>query len=561
MDFTKFYAQTSENLSKASEYLKAHGIPMNIAEALRLGYYDPTTMAEAKAALESAGVKDPTQGPTLIVPFDEAPFWAGIDMETQKKAIPKVAQEIMEQAILGWQEFSELERPIWRVENIPDLLALKAVGASAVYTECVGGPKLERQLREHSNGKAVIFAPPTSADDAAWKDLEGKADDYRAKSIPATVPDPEQVPEGWKGAAAMLMTAPEALKGFVESTEGTVIEGRMWERQVYRSQCAGDEPLTRFWDVRLAASVMDAIPTGLSELDKMLDGGLYPGLYVLGAMSSVGKTSLTLQIADTISANGTDVLFFTAEQSRDELIAKSLSRIMGELVQYEGMSTHMSARNILRGGWKGMDRATLEEATQRYRERARNLWIIENDEERGDVHNVRIGLDTIQRIVRGHIDLMGTHPVVFIDYLQIVQSIDDVDPKFKSNKSDKQRMDEMVSELRRLSKSAQVPIVAVSSLNRQSYNAAIEMSAFKESGAIEYGADVILALQPRNLNRDGTEKANGDNKQAYHDAMNSAQRQLELSILKNRMGMIGSVNMVLTAKYGMFKTEPKEKKQ
>ena len=65
---------------------------------------------------------------------------------------------------------------------------------------------------------------------------------------------------------------------------------------------------------------------GIAGLDKALDGGLHAGLTVLGAVSSMGKTSLMLQMADTLAAAGRNVLFITIEMSRMELIAKSAVR-------------------------------------------------------------------------------------------------------------------------------------------------------------------------------------------------------------------------------------------
>ena len=59
------------------------------------------------------------------------------------------------------------------------------------------------------------------------------------------------------------------------------------------------------------------ISTGFSGLDYELDGGLYEGFYVLGAISSLGKTTLALQIADNIAAadDNTDVLIFSLEMA------------------------------------------------------------------------------------------------------------------------------------------------------------------------------------------------------------------------------------------------------
>ena len=69
--------------------------------------------------------------------------------------------------------------------------------------------------------------------------------------------------------------------------------------------------------------------TGFKTLDKHLDGGIRQGLYVLGAIPSLGKTTLALQIADNI-AKEHKVIIFSLEQSRFELVSKSISRLTWE---------------------------------------------------------------------------------------------------------------------------------------------------------------------------------------------------------------------------------------
>ena len=67
--------------------------------------------------------------------------------------------------------------------------------------------------------------------------------------------------------------------------------------------------------------------TGFTELDELLDGGFLGGnLILLGAISSLGKTTFALQIAENIASAGKDVLIFSLEMSKNELNAKSISR-------------------------------------------------------------------------------------------------------------------------------------------------------------------------------------------------------------------------------------------
>ncbi|GHT40302.1 hypothetical protein AGMMS49921_01460 [Endomicrobiia bacterium] len=70
-----------------------------------------------------------------------------------------------------------------------------------------------------------------------------------------------------------------------------------------------------------------AIKTGFNRFDEALGGGLRGcRLYAIGAISSLGKTSFALNIADNIASAGRDVLIFSFEMSTKELVAKSISR-------------------------------------------------------------------------------------------------------------------------------------------------------------------------------------------------------------------------------------------
>ncbi len=78
--------------------------------------------------------------------------------------------------------------------------------------------------------------------------------------------------------------------------------------------------------------------------------------------------------------------------------------------------------------------------------------------------------------------------VVFIDYLQIITDQ-------KGSIAERQAVDRNILTLKRLSATWDIPIVVTSSLNRGGYNRAVAFDSFKESGAIEYTADVVLGLQ------------------------------------------------------------------
>lgn len=265
--------------------------------------------------------------------------------------------------------------------------------------------------------------------------------------------------------------------------------------------------------------------TGFAMLDKSLDGGLYPGLYVLGAISSLGKTSFALQMADNI-AGERDVLFISLEQSRHELVSKSLSRITSSL---DTVGKGLTTRQVMSGDINIFGRRLLEDAAVVYAQTARSLFIIEGC---GD-----LGVEYIREAVSRHVDMRGAAPLVVVDYLQILAPAD-------SRATDKQNTDRAVVELRRLSRDFQMPVLAISSFNRENYRQKVSMESFKESGAVEYSADVLLAMQL---------KGAGDRDFDINAAKSKEPREVQIVVLKNRSGLpYAEVDMKYDARFNLF---------
>lgn len=259
--------------------------------------------------------------------------------------------------------------------------------------------------------------------------------------------------------------------------------------------------------------------TGFPGLDAALDGGLYPGLYVLGAISSLGKTAFCMQIADQLAQAGTAVLVFSLEMSAFELMARSISRESFLLDGTRGKKLAKTVRGVLDGKryrmYSGQETEHLAAAKERYAAYAGRLWFREGDHE--------TGMDYIRREVLRHIEETGERPVVLIDYLQIIAPAD-------VHFTDKQNLDRTVCALKKLSRERELAVLAISSFNRENYNVAATMSAFKESGGIDYSADVLLGLQ-----------AQGAESRSFNidEEKRKDPRELELKILKNRTAGLG----------------------
>lgn len=304
---------------------------------------------------------------------------------------------------------------------------------------------------------------------------------------------------------------------------------------------------------------VDPISTGFRNLDSMLDGGVRPGsLIALGALSSMGKTTLVLNIADNIAASGYPVLFVSVEQRAPELVSKSLSCIlranMFDDARYCPSATEIRSATR-RALWTEQQTYTLSEAVNHYTSIiAPNLRIMEGSgrPKVTDIANVAAHMTT----------QYGVAPVVIIDYLQLLEFPSERD-------TDKSATDKNVLALRQLAggeftSGQKMVVIAISSINRTSYNDIITLESFKESGAVEYGSDVLLGLQPDDManrikNGDGSRAENA--RQLYADTKEEIVRAIEITMLKNRGGKAtGHVSFLYNAINDRFQAldKPKE---
>lgn len=257
--------------------------------------------------------------------------------------------------------------------------------------------------------------------------------------------------------------------------------------------------------------------TGFSNLDERLT--LYPGLYVIGAVSSLGKTTFSLQLADNFASMGEHVLFFSLEQTRFELMSKSLARLcqpVGKL--YESSPSAFDIRN-------GRITPELRNAMQKYKEIARHYSTVEC--------NFETTVNTIIDTILAYIQKYEVKPIVFIDYLQLVRSSK---PKLTNTKD---IVDDVVRALKKFQMQNELVMFVVSSLNRQNYLTPIDFEAFKESGSIEYTSDVVIGLQLAVMNATifETDTKTGEKRKVVKAAKKETPRHIELCVLKNRYGI------------------------
>lgn len=289
------------------------------------------------------------------------------------------------------------------------------------------------------------------------------------------------------------------------------------KKQLYLNNST-EKQLESFLEAIKDESLVKPIPTGFKLLDETLNGGIKQGLYAIGAISSLGKTTLVHQIADNLAKDGHDVLFFSLEMDKSQMLSKSLSRLSYQIAEEEGKDTDKFAlchSDIVQAyKLKGKQVEMLDTAVELYKANyARNIRY---------EYGAKSG-EEIARVVDNHIKYTEKKPIVIVDFLQYV----------KGTKQDaRMATNENVAILKDLVVKHGIPVILISSFNRSSYKTQASMESFKESGEIEYISDVLIGLQLKGCQGDGDKiQTKIDNAKA------EPVRSVELKLLKQRDGI------------------------
>lgn len=483
----------------AVAYLSKRGISMELARRFWLGY-DPAW--RSPTALRNG--KNPPESPRLIIPTGPYSYVAR-DIRPGVKDFAKMkegAAQPFNLRALG--KGNHDRRPVFVVEGEIDALSIMEAGAEAVALGSTSNTrKLLDHLRDHPTTSTMILC--LDNDDAGKKASAELADGLQGLNIDYVTAD---ISGGHKDPNEALQADRTTFFKAVEDAQ--------------HNASSKPDAVTDYIN-RLLAGEIDRFKqganrrTGFDNLDAVA-GGIYPGLYVLGAISSLGKTTFIHQLADQMAAAGENVLYFSLEQSRLEMVSKSLARITAQ------MSTTAAVTSLqIRAGH--IDDAVLD-AIDEYRGTIGDrMSVIEG--------NFNCTVSFIGDYITRYMERNKVKPIVIIDYLQIIQG------DARQRQSTKELIDSNVTELKRISRSRDIPIFLISSLNRSNYLTPIDFESFKESGGIEYTADVIWGLQLQAINDDVFSKENKikEKRERIREAKAETPRRIELVCLKNRYGI------------------------
>lgn len=383
---------------------------------------------------------------------------------------------------------------------------------------------------------------------AGKEDDDGKLSDFAAQVFATPPPPPGQVltyldlfadQAAKRAAKSLLVKAGETLEKGELSAAAAAAEVLRVASNLEASHRLAGTATTEGDDLEAFFAALEArqsvendfqgLNTGFSHLNRIING-LTPGLIVLGAMPSTGKTTLAKQIADHVVATHGDAacLFVSLEQSKEELRIKTLSRLSG-----------VENRDLQRGR---MDTVTFDSAWKKvgaakdeFAQWAGRFQVIEGDR-----------TTTVDRIRLAALQLrqktQAARLLIVVDYLQILPVDDDFGDI-------RQKVNFVTSELRRIGRDLDAPVLAIASVNRAAYTKTKgELDAFKESGDVEFSADVALMLV------DDKDKKTGEGN--YLGVMRKW-RRVFLDVVKNRNGERSRVELYFYPEVSRFEERGK----
>ena len=280
------------------------------------------------------------------------------------------------------------------------------------------------------------------------------------------------------------------------------------------------------------------VKTGIKGFDELLGGGIMrQSLVILSASPATGKTTLAQQIFETMARNKTDVVFLNLEMSREQLLARSLSRIAGR----NGSS--VSAFDVLQGyNWTKEQQEVISKAADEYKQCIAPYLSYNPYDSTADLETIVEFLT-----VAGDSALQDgkNAPVVVLDYLHLVTSGNGDDQTGTIKKT--------VKALKDYAMKYNTFVFAISAINRTSNaSGVVSLDSGRDSSALEYTADIALSLNYVALHNKETlsfvdsigrkhEKEVADARDPDHMEYLQGEnpRRMIVQVLKNRLGKTG----------------------
>jgi len=284
--------------------------------------------------------------------------------------------------------------------------------------------------------------------------------------------------------------------------------------------------------------IVTGLDTGFVELNRMTSGFNEGDLIIIAARPSMGKTAFALNLAINVIKNDKGVAIFSLEMPAEQLMLRMLSA-----------ASKIPLQDLRRGNLTDEEWSKLTEVS----DYLSNKSLYVDDEGSVNIHTIRAKLRKL-KAQNPNISL------AIIDYLQLINS--DIKERHLA-------IAEISRSLKLLARELQIPIIALSQLNRaleSRPNKRPMLSDLRESGAIEQDADIIMfiyrddvykAMEAKQKQKEALEKG----KNIEIDFKEKEVEDAEIIIGKQRNGPTGTVEMLFHKKYTLFTDKVSEVKE
>ena len=424
-------------------------------------------------------------------------------------------------------------RPCFVVESALCAMSIEQEGGAAVALGGIGQTRKLLEIIKQKKPSAFLILSLDNDDrgrDAQKKlaeDLNAAGVSYTEYNVSGPCKDPNE----------LLQQNADMLRGFVGGGyEYVAIEAEKLKEEAFKEEA---ERQTRTGEGMIDAFLSDVqtrmyepLPTGITDIDRALDGGfMRQQLVCLGAAPGAGKTALAQWIFEGMAAKGVSCVFLNLEMSRNQILARSLSR-------FAARNGHkISNVKALRGyDWSDEQRDAIMAAAAEYKRTVAPRMIYNPDEVTSNLDSI---LEYIETEAKRAESLGSPAPCVVLDYLQILTG--------KEREDGVELIKRAVFCLKRFAVEHNTVVFLIMAHNRQSNaSGTITMESGRDTSAIEYSGDTQIGLTfTRCLKGWVDEHGIKHDKSKNPDDLTEKERQeITLKIVKSRFGGVGrTVNL------------------
>ena len=472
-DYTKYYKQCANRLQNdpaGLSYLAARGISAETAKIYMIGY-DPAW--RSPKALRDG--KNPPATPRIIMPISATQYEARDTRPDHQAKPPKGEKDYrkMKEGEAGTFNLrlkkAQDAQEVFITEGVFDALSVIEAGGAAMAIASTNRAQafIDELTAEAAEGrKTAATLIICLDDDKAGREAAQKIKDglkrldisYLEADINGRYNDPnEHLQKDRAGFIAKIREAQRAARALTIDT--------------------GEQDIYDFFET-VSTDRYKPIPTGIYELDNRLSGGFVSQwLIFINAAPGVGKTVLATQICENMARAGRKCLYFNFEMSKDQLIARSLARILQD--------NEIGALDILR--FYKQDAKTqerIQRAGLTYKQEIAPNMLYNPD---GTGPNLDRIIEVMERRAERAEAKGEAAPVVCIDYLQMIEG--------EAKEDIKETIKRAAYAFKKYAEEHKSIVICICAQSRSANNdSEARQDSGRDTSNIEYSADLQLQI-------------------------------------------------------------------